>query len=71
MDYKDYPFWYSALDISWSFTKRFGIKAESIRGTQGTMGDNNTDNSLLRLNILPDVSSPNSKSKLASKGILP
>jgi len=64
MDFEDYPFWYSALDIGWSFTQRFGIKTESIRGAQATMGDSNTNNSLLRLNIIFAVSPSSSKSRL-------
>ena len=64
MDYKDYPFWYSALDISGSFNQRFGIKTESIRSAQAAMGNSNTDNSLLRLNIVLAVSPSNSKSGL-------
>ena len=71
MDYKDYPFQYSALDISWNFAQRPGIKTESIRETQATMGNSNTDNSLLRLNIVLAVSPPNSKSGLFPKGASP
>ena len=63
MDCKDYPFRYSALDISRNINQGFGIKTESIRGAQAALGINNIDNSMFRLNIVPDVPSSNSKTR--------
>ena len=71
MDFEDCPVWHSSLDIGWSFTPRFSVQTENIRGSQATMGDSNTDNSLLRLTIVLAVSPPNSKSGLFPKGAAP
>jgi hypothetical protein len=62
MDFEDCPVWYSSLDIGWIFAPRLSIQAEGIRRSQGAMGDNNTNNSLLRLYTVLAVSPPNSKS---------
>ena len=71
MDYKDYPFWYSALDIGWSFTQRFGIKTKGLRRAQAAMGNNNTDNTMLRLTAVLTIPSSNTKSRLTLKGTTP